>query len=74
MKVKYYCGMFYGPCVWHDCDTYEPTTCDSSGQIEVDDDAFDIGCAEAVCPICSNILEQGMGHFDEEDKESRSGM
>ncbi len=64
MKVKYYCGLHQGPLECPNCGMYEIMKCGSSGEIEVDDDAYEIGCAEAECPLCNSILEQGMGHFD----------
>lgn len=60
MKVSFYCGYYKKLTSLID----ESEECETSGEIEVDDEDWKDGCVCISCPSCGAELHQNMDHYE----------
>lgn len=57
ISVRWYCGNYYGPARWYG-DHYEPEDCDTVFVTQAEEDDWNTGTANAICPKCKSGLWQ----------------
>jgi ssDNA-binding Zn-finger/Zn-ribbon topoisomerase 1 len=60
MRIRWYCGHYYGPAYWKEYDdwVFEPDECGEEFETECDEEEWDDGSALAQCPKCGAKLTQ----------------